>query len=97
VCPRTNTAHQLGDSRRDESLYAPLSTKLIVFCKQAIGKPGSLLAQGACLRVTGGFRTPGVVEISRDVPVEQAIEELLLLAERALHEEIEERVLYLPL
>jgi len=47
--------------------------------------------------VTGGFRTPGVVEISRDVPVEQAIEELLLLAERALHEEIEERVLYLPL
>lgn len=40
---------------------------------------------------------PGVVEIGRNVPIGQAIEELLLLAECALPEEIEGRVLYLPL
>jgi hypothetical protein len=57
----------------------------------------STLTRDAYRRATAGLPMPGVVEIGRNVPIGQAIEELLLLAECALPEEIEGRVLYLPL
>jgi hypothetical protein len=57
----------------------------------------STLTHHAYHRVETGLRMPGVVEIGRDVPIGQAIEEILLLAECGLPEEIEGRVLYLPL
>jgi hypothetical protein len=40
---------------------------------------------------------PGVVEVSRAVPIGQAIEDLVLLAEASMENEWEGQVLYLPL
>jgi len=40
---------------------------------------------------------PGVFEVSRDVPIGRAIEDILLLAECSLDEEWEGQVHYLPL
>ncbi len=40
---------------------------------------------------------PGVFEVSRDLPVGRAIEEILLLAECSLEREWEGQVRYLPL
>jgi hypothetical protein len=40
---------------------------------------------------------PGVFEVSRDVPIGVAIEDILLLAECSLDDEWEGQVQYLPL
>lgn len=48
-------------------------------------------------RVAAGQGMPGVVEVTRSVPVGRAIEDLLLLAECSLDGEWEGQVLYLPL
>ncbi len=40
---------------------------------------------------------PGVFEVSRDVPIGRAIEDILLLAEHSLESEWEDQILYLPL
>lgn len=40
---------------------------------------------------------PGVIEISRSIPIGQAIEEILLLAEFSEEGEWEGQILYLPL
>ena len=40
---------------------------------------------------------PGVFEVSRAVPISQAIEDILLLAECSLDDEWEGQVRYLPL
>jgi Domain of unknown function (DUF5615) len=48
-------------------------------------------------RVGAGRRMPGVVEVSRFVPLGQAIEDILLLAELSLPDEWADQVLYLPL
>ena len=55
------------------------------------------LTTHAYARVQAGQAMPGVVEISRAVPVGQAIEDLLLLAGASLEGEWEGHVLYLPL
>ena len=39
----------------------------------------------------------GIFEVSRDVPIGVAIEDILLLAECSLDEEWENQILYLPL
>ena len=48
-------------------------------------------------RTVAGLGMPGVVEVIRSVPVGQAIEDLLLLAECSQDGEWEGQVLYLPL
>ena len=48
-------------------------------------------------RTAAGLNMPGVVEVTRSVPVGQAIEDLLLLAECSQDGEWEGQVLYLPL
>jgi len=40
---------------------------------------------------------PGVIEISQDVPIGEAIEELVLIAECSLENEWQNQVIYLPL
>ena len=47
--------------------------------------------------VQGGEPTPGVFEVSRDLPIGRAIEEIVLLAECSLEGEWEGQVRYLPL
>ncbi len=48
-------------------------------------------------RVKAGQRLPGVVAVSRSVPLSQAIDDLLLLTELSRDDEWEGRILYLPL
>ena len=48
-------------------------------------------------RVLSGKRMPGVFEVSREVPVSLAIEDLLLIAKCSLEGEWEGQVRYLPL
>ena len=48
-------------------------------------------------RVAAGLRMPGVVEVSRFVPLAQAIEDITLLVELSLPDEWADQVLYLPL
>lgn len=55
------------------------------------------LTRHAYARVAAGQRLPGVIEVSRLVPLGQAIEEILLLAELSLDGEWEGQILYLPL
>jgi hypothetical protein len=48
-------------------------------------------------RVEAGQSMPGVFEVSRDVPIGVAVEDILLLAECSLDDEWEGQVQYLPL
>jgi hypothetical protein len=57
----------------------------------------STITRYAYERVQSGQRMPGVFEVSRSVPVGQAIEDLLLLAECSFDDEWEGQVRYLPL
>jgi len=47
--------------------------------------------------VVQGKRMPGVFEVNREVPIAQAIEDILLLAECSIEGEWEGQVRYLPL
>jgi hypothetical protein len=47
--------------------------------------------------VQAGRRLPGVIEVSRFVPLGQAIDDILLLAELSRDGEWEGQILYLPL
>ena len=57
----------------------------------------STMTQHAYERVRNGNPMPGVFEVDRGVPVAQAIEDILLLAECSLEGEWEGQVRYLPL
>jgi len=48
-------------------------------------------------RVQAGQRMPGVIEVSRSVPIGVTIEDILLLAESSHEAEWEGQILYLPL
>ena len=48
-------------------------------------------------RVTAGLPMPGVFEVSQQIPIAQAIEDILLLAECSLEGEWEGQVRFLPL
>ena len=48
-------------------------------------------------RVQAGLAMPGVFEISRNVPIGLAIEEIMLIAQASFEGEWEGQVLYLPL
>ena len=48
-------------------------------------------------RVNQRLPMPGVIEISQDVPIGEAIEELVLIAECSLENEWQNQVIYLPL
>lgn len=48
-------------------------------------------------RVRNGLPMPGVFEVSRDVPIGQVIEDMILVAEGSIAGEWEGQVLYLPL
>jgi hypothetical protein len=48
-------------------------------------------------RVKHGLRMPGIFEVSQDMAIGQAIEEIVLIAEASLEGEYEEQVRYLPL
>lgn len=54
--------------------------------------PGS-----AYSRVQAGLPMPGVIEVSQDMRIGQAIEDILLLAECSLEDEVDGQILYLPL
>lgn len=57
----------------------------------------STLTRYAYDRVQAGHPMPGVFEVSRRVPLRQAIEDLLLIAECSREEEWEGQIRYLPL
>lgn len=57
----------------------------------------STITHFAYNRVLEGQLMPGVFEVSRDVPIRVAIEDILLLAECSLDDEWEGQVRYLPL
>jgi hypothetical protein len=57
----------------------------------------STMTRYAYDRVRAGLLMPGVFEVSRDVPLGVAIEDILLLAECSIPGEWEEQVRYLPL
>jgi hypothetical protein len=48
-------------------------------------------------RIEAGLPMPGVFELSQDVPIGQAIEEILILAECSVEGEWEDQVRFLPL
>jgi len=48
-------------------------------------------------RVEQGLRMSGVIEVSQNIPIGEAIEELILIAECSLENEWHNRVLYLPI
>ncbi len=48
-------------------------------------------------RVNAGSYMPGVVEVSRKVPLSTAIDEILYIAEVCDHGELEGQIIYLPL
>ena len=48
-------------------------------------------------RAGAGLPMPGVVEVSQQVPIGQAIEDILLLAECSLEGEWEGQIIFLPL
>ncbi len=48
-------------------------------------------------RAEKGLAMPGVIEVSQDVPIGEAIEDLILIAEYSLENEWYNQVLYLPL
>jgi hypothetical protein len=48
-------------------------------------------------RVGGGVAMPGVIEVPFQMPIGEAIEELLLVVETSRPEDLENLVLYLPL
>jgi hypothetical protein len=55
------------------------------------------MARFAYQRVAAGLSMPGVFEIGTSVPISQAIEEILLVAECSAEGEWEGQVRYLPL
>ena len=57
----------------------------------------STLTRFAYDRVKAGLPMPGVVEVSRAVPIGSAIEDILLLANHSHPGEWEGRIIYLPL
>lgn len=48
-------------------------------------------------RVTEDLPMPGVIEVSQDVPIGEAIEELVLITECSLENEWQNQVIFLPL
>ena len=57
----------------------------------------STITRYAYERVKSGQPMPGVFEVSEDVPIGQAIEDIILLAQCSLEGEWEGQVRYLPL
>jgi len=57
----------------------------------------STITHYAYERIREGKLTAGIFEVSRDVPIGVAIEDILLLAECSLDEEWKNQILYLPL
>lgn len=57
----------------------------------------STITKYAYERIRAGQSMPGVFEVSRAIPIGQAIEDILLLAEYSLDNEWEGQVRYLPL
>lgn len=51
----------------------------------------------AYARISAGLEMPGVFEVSQDIPIGIAIEEILILAECSLAGEWEGQVRFLPL
>jgi hypothetical protein len=48
-------------------------------------------------RLVEGKKMPGVIEVDRSVPIGAAIEDILLLAVSSENEELDGRIIYLPL
>jgi predicted nuclease of predicted toxin-antitoxin system len=57
----------------------------------------STMSKHAFDRVNQKLTMPGVIEISQDVSIGEAIEELVLIAECSLENEWQNQVIYLPL
>ncbi len=55
------------------------------------------LTEHAFERVEAGLRMPGVIEVSRFVPLGVAIEDILLMAAASHDDELEGQILYMPL
>lgn len=57
----------------------------------------STMSRHAFDRVNQKMTMPGVIEVSQEVPIGEAIEELVLIAECSLENEWHNQVIYLPL
>lgn len=55
------------------------------------------MRQHAYDRIAAGLPMPGVFEVSQQLPIDQAIEDILLLVENSLENEWEGQVRFLPL
>jgi hypothetical protein len=66
-------------------------------CRVLFTHDASTMTHHAYERVRTGKRMPGVFEVNREVPIAQAIEDILLLEECSVEGEWEGQVRYLPL
>ena len=57
----------------------------------------STTSEFAYERIKNGFAMPGIFDISQDMPIGQAIEEILLIAMASFEDEYERQVRHLPL
>jgi hypothetical protein len=55
------------------------------------------VAYFACKRAKAGLSMPGVIEVADDLPIAQAIDDILLLAETSERNAWQGPVIYLPL
>ena|SRR5690348_11886338 len=86
---------------QDEGLSGADDTIVLEWAAQAVRlvltHDVSTMTRYAYDRVRAGQPMPGIVEVSREVPIGKAIEDILLLAECSREKEWEGQVIYLPL
>jgi hypothetical protein len=86
---------------QDEGLSGAVDPIVLEWAAQAerlvLTHDVSTMTRYAYDRVRAGQPMPGIVEVSREVPIGKAIEDILLLAECSREGEWEDQIIYLPL
>jgi hypothetical protein len=86
---------------QDVGLFSPDDPTVLEWAAQAdrilLTHDVATITKYAYERVNAGKYMPGVIEISRIVPLGTAIEDILFIAESCEHGELEGQILYLPL
>ena len=66
-------------------------------CRVLLTHDVSTMSAHAFERIRTGGSTAGLIEVPQSMPIGQAIEDILMLAECSIPEELENQVQYLPL
>ena len=86
---------------QDSGLIARPDTKILEWAanenRVVLTHDVTTMSKHAFDRVNQRLMMPGVIEVSQDVPIGEAIEELVLIAECSLENEWQNQVIYLPL